>query len=318
MIKIHNYPFVSIALATYNGEKYLYEQLESIANQTYKNFELVITDDSSSDKTIEIIEHFRSRLNIKLLIHESNLGVIKNFENAISLCKGNYIALSDQDDIWESEKIEKLLKEIKNYDLISSDALIINEWGEKVADSWIDYNLIEIPSKKNQFKKIAFQNFALGCTMLFRRELIERIIPIPLKAVGHDWWIALVASLNGKIKFLDDKLVKKRIHKDNVSVMCNDSFWYRFIRYFSIKARQKKKIHYESSVIRLQYYLDNQVYNLPEEKKFLQDLLEFYSSYLTNFLHVKSFIVSYRYRYIFYERYSPIARFIHVLAKLIG
>lgn len=128
----NNHLLDSIALTTYNGEKYLYRQMDFILNRTYKNIEVIITDDSSTDNTLEITDNFRSILYIKLFVNNSNLGVIKNFEKAISQCKGDYIALSVQDDIWLPDKIEKLLNEIDNYVLIYSDAENIDELGKKI------------------------------------------------------------------------------------------------------------------------------------------------------------------------------------------
>ena len=101
-IKMINYPLISIAIATYNGEKYLEEQLDSIYAQTYKNIEVIVTDDCSSDKTVEILKKYYKSHGLKYVINETNLGFVKNFEKAISLCRGDYIALSDQDDIWLS------------------------------------------------------------------------------------------------------------------------------------------------------------------------------------------------------------------------
>jgi glycosyltransferase involved in cell wall biosynthesis len=106
---------ISIAMCTYNGERFIKEQLDSILNQTYKNFELIITDDDSSDKTITIIkEYIKQDKRIKLYQNNSNLGFIKNFEKAISLCSGDYIVLADQDDIWKVNKLEIFLEQIKD------------------------------------------------------------------------------------------------------------------------------------------------------------------------------------------------------------
>lgn len=101
---------VSIAMATYNGEKYLKEQLDSIYAQTYKNIEVIVCDDCSSDKTVEILDEYKEKYGLKYYINEKNLGFKKNFEKAISLCSGDFIALADQDDIWIESKIEIFLK----------------------------------------------------------------------------------------------------------------------------------------------------------------------------------------------------------------
>lgn len=108
-----NKPLISVALTTYNGEKYLSEQLESIINQDYKNFEIIISDDNSKDKTIEIINDYKNKYsNIIVNFNSENLGFKKNFEKAISLCNGEFIAFSDQDDIWTTNHLSILFEKI--------------------------------------------------------------------------------------------------------------------------------------------------------------------------------------------------------------
>ena len=122
-------------MCIYNGEKYLKEQLDSIINQTYTNIELIIVDDCSFDKSREIVKEYKKKYDfIKLFENDSNLGLVKNFEKSISLCTGEYIALSDQDDIWEYSKLEKLINiiEKENLDLVYCDSLMINENAESL------------------------------------------------------------------------------------------------------------------------------------------------------------------------------------------
>ena len=128
---------VSIAMATYNGEKYLRKQLESIYNQTYKNIEFIVCDDRSSDKTVKILQEYQNKYGLKFFINEQNLGFVKNFEKAASLCTGEYIAFADQDDVWLPDKIEILLSEIGNNSLICSDAKLIDENNNQVAESLV-------------------------------------------------------------------------------------------------------------------------------------------------------------------------------------
>ena len=106
---------ISIAMATYNGEKYLAEQLDSILAQTVQDFELIVCDDCSSDSTAEILSRYAEKdSRIKIFVNEKNLGFVKNFEKAVSLCSGEYIALSDQDDVWFAGHLEILLRNIKD------------------------------------------------------------------------------------------------------------------------------------------------------------------------------------------------------------
>lgn len=121
---------ISIALAAYNGEKYIREQLDSILAQDYNNWELVICDDNSTDSTVGIINEYLERNNrVRLIRNEQNLVFVKNFEKAIKLCRGEYIALSDQDDIWTSDHLSKLLQELKTNDsiqLVCADAMLVD------------------------------------------------------------------------------------------------------------------------------------------------------------------------------------------------
>lgn len=114
---------ISIAMATYNGEKYLREQLDSILAQTVQDFELVVCDDCSTDSTVRILEEYVEKdARIKIFCNEQNLGFVKNFEKAISLCQGECIALSDQDDVWLPEHLQVLLENIGEKDLCGTDA----------------------------------------------------------------------------------------------------------------------------------------------------------------------------------------------------
>lgn len=133
-----NRPLISIALATYNGEKYLEDQLNSIYTQTYKNIEVAVTDDCSTDKTVEILEQYSKSHGLKYFVNTENLGFVKNFEKAISLCEGDFIALSDQDDVWEKDEIGILVNKIGSKlfkkDLLKNtlpfpDGLAYEGWG---------------------------------------------------------------------------------------------------------------------------------------------------------------------------------------------
>ena len=145
---------VSIAMATYNGGNFLVEQLESIYSQTYKNFEVIVVDDASKDHTISILEEYKDKYNLKYFVNEKNLGVTKTFEKAILYCKGEYIVLSDQDDIWKKNKLEILLKKIGTSSLIYSNAEIIDENGlSKGKTAKECYHLFSTDSYNKNFYK---------------------------------------------------------------------------------------------------------------------------------------------------------------------
>ena len=126
-------PLVSIALCTYNGEAYLREQLDSIANQSYSPLELIAVDDSSSDNTLEILKEYAAIYPfIKIFVNPENLGYIRNFEKALQLCSGDFIALSDQDDIWDHKKIEKQVNSIGNNLLVYHDSEFVDQNGNSL------------------------------------------------------------------------------------------------------------------------------------------------------------------------------------------
>lgn len=203
---------VSVAMATYNGEKYIKEQIETILNNLDDKDELVISDDGSSDMTIEIINKINDK-RIKLL-EGPRKGLKKNFENAIKNTTGDVIFLSDQDDIWMENKVEKVLEcfNNNNYILIQHDAVVVDENDKVIYESFAEHRKVKTGVIKNLIK-----NSYHGCCIAFRKELIKEILPIPDNVYLHDEWIGIVAELNGKTYFLDEKLTKYRRHSENTS-----------------------------------------------------------------------------------------------------
>lgn len=203
---------VSVAMATYNGEKYIKEQIETILNNLDDKDELVISDDGSSDMTIEIINKINDK-RIKLL-EGPRKGLKKNFENAIKNTTGDVIFLSDQDDIWMENKVEKVLEcfNNNNYILIQHDAVVVDENDKVIYESFAEHRKVKTGVIKNLIK-----NSYHGCCIAFRKELIKEILPIPDNVYLHDEWIGIVAELNGKTYFLNEKLIKYRRHSENTS-----------------------------------------------------------------------------------------------------
>jgi len=196
---------VSIAMATYNGENYLKEQLDSIFNQSYKNIEIIVCDDCSSDKTVAILAEYKKKYGLKYYINKNNLGFKRNFEKAISLCSGDFIALADQDDIWIENKIEVLVKEIGENSLIHSACSLIDENSKEISSLWIKQD-----DFKYSFAKFIFGNTVTGCTVLFKKELLKDFSPIPSGEKYHDCWLALLATKMNGIVYCDKPLVKYR------------------------------------------------------------------------------------------------------------
>lgn len=210
---------ISVAMATYNGEKYIKDQLESILEQLNDQDEIILSDDGSSDKTIDIVKSLNDK-RIKI-IEGPKKGVIKNFENAISNCSGKYIFLSDQDDVWEKNKVQRILEifEKEKCNLIVHNASIVDNTMKEVPP----FTTFEWrKSKKGIFKNI-YKNSYIGCCMAFEPVLLNKIIPIPNDIEMHDQWIGLISEKYGKSYFLDEKLIKYRRHDSNVSQMKHNS-----------------------------------------------------------------------------------------------
>lgn len=208
---------ISVAMATYNGEKYIKEQIDSILQNMNEFDELVISDDGSTDDTVKIIKNFQKKDNRIKFFDGPRLGVKKNFENAILNTKNKYIFLSDQDDIWKKDKVKKVLKCFKERkcDLIVHDAVVFDDnTNANIYNSFFVYR----NSGKGVIKNI-YKNTYIGCCMAFDRKYINKIIPIPNDIEMHDQWIGIIIDKFGKSYFLDEKLIKYRRHKENVSVI---------------------------------------------------------------------------------------------------
>lgn len=207
-------PLISIALCTFNGEEFLEEQLESLVNQTYQNLEIIIIDDLSTDRTLQILKGYANKFaTIKLFQNEVNLGYIKNFEKAISLCTGEFIALADQDDIWELHKIDLMFNHIGKSYLIYHDSAFIDSHGKLMGKNLSDIVNFYDGDSPNAF---LFFNCVSSHALLFNKRLKNYLFPFPHSNL-HDAWIAYVALNMGSITYIKDCLVKYRNHSKNTT-----------------------------------------------------------------------------------------------------
>ncbi|KHJ36984.1 putative glycosyltransferase EpsE [Pedobacter glucosidilyticus] len=245
---------ISVALCTFNGEKFIKEQLDSILTQTIVPDEIIICDDNSKDRTIEIIENYIASLNnfnIKLFKNESNIGFVKNFEKCVQLCRGEYIFLSDQDDVWISTKVEKTLSFFNSYphiEMVFTNAYLVNEDLQTLNTNLFDtlkFNIKERTKHEfsNLFKILLKQYIITGATVCIKKKQIDFIIPIPInKYQIHDGWMGLIASFQKKLGFINECLIKYRQHpnqaigtkKNSPSLLINKNralFIYNIIKY---------------------------------------------------------------------------------------
>jgi glycosyltransferase involved in cell wall biosynthesis len=205
---------ISVCLATYNGEKYIKEQLDSILSQLGNDDEIIISDDNSTDDTINIIRSLNDE-RIKIYVNKTK-GIVKNFENALNNASGDIIFLSDQDDVWKNDKVKKILSAFSSDNsltLVFSNAEIIDENGISK-----NYNFFkDNEANYTSIFKAFFKNQFLGCTIAFKSELKSKILPFPYGIPMHDWWIGVLSLFYGKVKFLNESLISYRRHNNNVT-----------------------------------------------------------------------------------------------------
>lgn len=204
---------ISVCMATYNGEKYIKEQLDSILCQIVENDEVIISDDSSTDNTIEIINAFNDD-RIKIYKNEKEKGYTRNFENALEKASGDIIFLSDQDDIWIEDKVKKMTEILENYDFVVSDNSIVNENLEVINKSHF-----EVYKTKNGFLTNLLLPRYVGACMAFKKNVLQKSLPFPnnAKLSAHDYWISLIAEMYFKSYKLDEQLLLYRRHGTNAS-----------------------------------------------------------------------------------------------------
>ena len=207
----------SVYMLTYNGEKYIIDQLQSIENQTVQPDELIIGDDCSTDNTVTLIEQFieQSQLNIVFYKNSQNLGVRGNSEKGRALCKYDIIIPADQDDVWDKEKIEKILYQFSDDKVVFvfSDGFVTDESLNIISDTeWqIDWSKL---NTQQYFDYCQTRNFPLGHLQAIRRDVLNRIEPF---LSDGDGWMAQCAPAFGKVCAIPDKLVYYRRHSDAVS-----------------------------------------------------------------------------------------------------
>ena len=206
--------FVSIALATYNGELYLREQLDSLLNQTYKNIEIVVSDDGSTDGTQALLQEYAKQdKRIRWSINKGEHGFVGNFSEAISLCRGEIIFLCDQDDVWYERKIEKHLEKYKDpaVQWVYNEVVVTDQDRNTLGyltDSMPDY------WTRKKLLYYTWGSCVLGCATSYRANLIKKVLPPDVNASGHDSWLQL-AIYPAKSAYINEILQEYRQHKKN-------------------------------------------------------------------------------------------------------
>ena len=208
-------------MATYNGEKYLREQIDSILGQSFSDFRLLISDDCSSDLTREILNEYVEKDNrVVVFLQTKNLGVVKNFEYLMEKVEGEYFMFADQDDVWAQDKVQKSLNKMleTDCDLVYTNLEVVGQDLETLNKSYWKLKGFEKKVKRyNDFQSLYLNNYITGCTMLVKSKWIEKILPLPRKSkyILHDYWTALVVGKVGKMSYVEETMVKYRQHIDN-------------------------------------------------------------------------------------------------------
>ena len=227
---------ISVCIATYNGEKYLRQQLDSILSQIGDGDEIVISDDNSTDSTLALIQSYGDE-RIRIFHHDSSQisttfsldRPTHNFENALRHAKGDIIFLADQDDVWIEGKVETMLAELQDADFAVHDCIVVDGRMENVIlPSYFDYIGIHQGVWKNWVKATY-----LGCCMAMRKEVVLRALPFPKTMVGHDLWLGIIADRYFKTKTVERKLIRYRKHTNSKTTSggkSKNALWFK-IRY---------------------------------------------------------------------------------------
>jgi len=204
---------ISVCMATYNGEKYIKEQLDSILSQLAENDEIIISDDSSTDNTVEITKSFNDS-RIKIYKNTKEKGYTRNFENALEKASGDIIFLSDQDDVWVENKVKKMTEILENYDFVVSDNSIVNENLKIIYKSHFEV----YKTSKGFIRNLLLPRY-VGACMAFKKNVLEKSLPFPenSKLCAHDYWVSLISEMYFKSYKLDEQLLLYRRHGSNAS-----------------------------------------------------------------------------------------------------
>ena len=223
---------ISVVLALYNGQKYILQQLESLLNQTVKPDEVIICDDCSTDNSVELCRKFIEDNHLdgwRVFENSENVGYCRNFYRALELSHGDYIFFCDQDDVWDSEKIEVLvrfLEKNKRFSAIACNYRLIDSNGEESPNLTVPHYNPRFDGTLDEIKveSLIGHSYIRGCALCIRKEIKEKVCPIELKdLLGHDWQIVMLCALEGKAALLNTALMGYRCHENNASFSTSPS-----------------------------------------------------------------------------------------------
>jgi glycosyltransferase involved in cell wall biosynthesis len=300
----------SVALCTYNGERYIEQQIDSILNQTVKVDEIVICDDGSTDKTIQILEEYSKIVpHIRVFKNEVTLGSVRNFEKAILHCVGEYIFLSDQDDVWVGNKVESYLVYFKNnpnVNVIASNGYGIDEINNKISlpSVWDIPEMLERNNLEYDYFTLItqYKNIATGASMCLKKSFVSEVVPFPvITGYQHDEWMATIASYKGSFAYLKEKYFYYRIHSSQqvggVFFTKGDDKFFQVVQLYKLVNKKFMLKVYKISLrnLALCYSTNSKLYCYNGNEVFLENM----NSIKLKFLAVKRMM----------KRYYPLAYF---------
>lgn len=230
---------ISVCIATYNGERYIRQQIESIVCQLNVDDEIIVSDDGSTDGTLDIVKGIGDK-RIKIIEGPGRKSPILNFECALKASKGDFIFLSDQDDVWKPNKVEICMKWLKTYHCVVSDAEVTDNRLKPLYPSL--YAIMQV--RQGRIYNTIWKNGYTGCCMAFRRNVLEASLPFPKDIPMHDIWIGNVAAYKYNVIFIPDRLIHFRRHENTIS--CNGKG-----SKFTIWQQMKFRLNIIKNIIRL-------------------------------------------------------------------
>lgn len=283
---------ISIAMTTYNGEKYVKEQLNSILDQISPPDEIIICDDCSTDSTKSILEYFSSQYPtiIKYYANDCNLGYRKNFRKAISLCSGNYIFLADQDDIWEKNKISEMIKKMDSDEgilVLATSYKYINQSGKPIgkerSSTMYQGSIKEDEIKRIEFNELLIHNYFQGCCISFRDSIKDDFLAYFTDIIPHDWLINIIAANENGLYFWNHPFTYYRIHDKNAIGV--ENLGKTKIEVFKEKMTLESRCRFANDGLRLIYALKQSGIPLDKNRlNFINNLDEFFKDFI---IHMK-------------------------------
>ncbi|MCQ2192881.1 MAG: glycosyltransferase family 2 protein [Paludibacteraceae bacterium] len=230
---------ISVAMATYNGERFIKEQLSSILHQLSAGDEIVVSDDGSTDATLEVIRQMNEP-RIKVFKNEGRHGVVPNFENALRHVSGDIIFFSDQDDVWHSSKVASCVAALQDADVVVHDLKFMDADGKVSEEGYF-----ALRNSGPGFWHNLYKNSFMGSCMAFRKSVLSYAMPFPENILWHDMWLGLMAERHGRTAFIPDQLLLYRRHGGNASPTGDHSdfsLWKQFSYRFTMLSNVVRRL----------------------------------------------------------------------------